>query len=166
MASAKHLASSAISASSNRGIVCPGALRFGSGRFFCEMSVFSSVEGLEELELDEEGLELEGKKHLKMPSACHFVAWVKFTQTSMRPGRLKAGSRRSIWLVVAKRRLRVISDKVSAKFARVAGMKIDNAPTLRRSDAIEAVQEATQTQSRSIRFIGIVWGVAGRRDAS
>lgn len=37
-----------------------------------------------------------GKKHLKIPSACHFVACLKFTQTSMRPGRLSAGSRRSM----------------------------------------------------------------------
>lgn len=60
------------------------------------MSVFSSADGVVELELDGEGLGLEGKKHLKIPSACHFVAWVKFTQTSMRPGRLRAGSRRSM----------------------------------------------------------------------
>lgn len=46
-----------------------------------------------------------GKKHLKMPSACHLLACLKFTQTSMRPGRLNAGSRRSIWFVVANSKL-------------------------------------------------------------
>lgn len=56
---------------------------------------------------------LHGKKHLKIPSACHLVACVKFTQTSMRPGRDSAGSRRSIWLVVANKRLCVISDVIN-----------------------------------------------------
>lgn len=50
-------------------------------------------------------LERAGKKHLKMPCACHFVACLKFTQTSIRPGRLSAGSSRSMWFVVANRRL-------------------------------------------------------------
>ncbi len=50
-------------------------------------------------------LERAGKKHLKMPCACHFVACLKFTQTSIRPGRLRAGSSRSMWFVVANRRL-------------------------------------------------------------
>ena len=84
-------------------MACPGALRFGIGRFCCDTSVFSCdvVTG------DDEAAGLKGKKHLKMPSACHFVACVKFTHTSMRPGRLSAGSRRSIWLVVANSRLEI-----------------------------------------------------------
>lgn len=49
---------------------------------------------------------LDGKKHLKIPSACHLVAFLKLIQTSIRPGRLSAGSRRSIWLVVANNSLR------------------------------------------------------------
>jgi hypothetical protein len=52
--------------------------------------------------VDEEGLK--GKKHLKIPSACHLVACVKLTHTSIRPGRLRAGSRRSMWFVVANNR--------------------------------------------------------------
>ena len=100
MASAKRLASSEISSSVRIGIACVNALRLGKGRFCCEASLGvagdATVEGLK------------GKKHLKIPSACHLVAWVKLTHTSIRPGRLRAGSSRSIWLVVAKRRLVLI----------------------------------------------------------
>ena len=41
-----------------------------------------------------------GKKFRKSASACHLLAFLNSTQTSMRPGRDKAGSRRSRWLVV------------------------------------------------------------------
>ena len=88
IASAKRLASSEISSSVRIGIACVNALRLGNGRFCCEVSL--GVVG----EATVEGLY--GKKHLKMPSACHFVACVKLTHTSIRPGRLRAGSRRSI----------------------------------------------------------------------
>ena len=67
------------------------ALRLGKGRFCCEVSL-GVVAG--EAALEEDGLY--GKKHLKIPSACHLVACVKLTHTSIRPGRLRAGSRRSI----------------------------------------------------------------------
>lgn len=100
IASAKRLASSEISASSSKGIVCEGILRLGNGRFFCDVSLV--VEGNGDAAL---GDGLEGKKHLKMPSAWNRVACEKFTHTSIRPGRLRAGSRRSIWFVVANKRL-------------------------------------------------------------
>lgn len=43
---------------------------------------------------------VEGKKLRKSASACHFDAFLNSTHTSIRPGRERAGSRRSIWLVV------------------------------------------------------------------
>lgn len=43
---------------------------------------------------------VEGKKLRKRASACHFDAFLNSTQTSIRPGRERAGSRRSRWLVV------------------------------------------------------------------
>ncbi len=45
---------------------------------------------------------VEGKKLRKSCSACHFDAFLNSIQTSMRPGRDSAGSRRSRWLVVLK----------------------------------------------------------------
>lgn len=87
IASAKRLASSVISASSSKGMAL--YLRFGKGRFCCDVSLEDAVE-LASLAA------LNGKKHLKIPSAWNFVACVKFTQTSIRPGRLRAGSKRSI----------------------------------------------------------------------
>lgn len=42
----------------------------------------------------------DGKKFLKRSSACHFDAFLNSIQTSIRPGRERAGSRRSRWLVV------------------------------------------------------------------
>jgi hypothetical protein len=92
IASAKRLASRAISASSRIGTACADALRLDPGGFFCDASTGEDS-------LDEDGDSSDGrdgKKHLKMPSACHFVAFVKLTQTSMRPGLLSAGSRRSM----------------------------------------------------------------------
>lgn len=50
-------------------------------------------------------LGLHGKKFLKIPSACHLLACLKSTQTSMRPGRDNAGSSRSMWFVVANNNL-------------------------------------------------------------
>ena len=41
-----------------------------------------------------------GKKLRKRASACHLLAFLNSTQTSIRPGRDSAGSRRSRWLVV------------------------------------------------------------------
>jgi len=41
-----------------------------------------------------------GKKLRKRASACHLLAFLNSTQTSIRPGRDRAGSRRSRWLVV------------------------------------------------------------------
>lgn len=87
--SAKRLASWAISDSSRMGTACADALRLDPGGFFCDASTDSDSS-----DVDADGRD--GKKHLKMPSACHFVALVKLTQTSMRPGLLSAGSRRSI----------------------------------------------------------------------
>jgi hypothetical protein len=102
MASAKRVASSDNSASSNNGAACvKAAFRLGRGMFFCELS-FSSDGELEAAEEEEEEEEeedddgLEGKKHLKRPSACHLVACVKLIHTSIRPGRLSAGSSRSM----------------------------------------------------------------------
>ena len=43
---------------------------------------------------------VEGKKLRKSCSACHFDAFLNSIQTSMRPGRDNAGSRRSRWFVV------------------------------------------------------------------
>ena len=43
---------------------------------------------------------VDGKKLRKRDSACHFDACLNSTQTSMRPGRDKAGSSRSKWFVV------------------------------------------------------------------
>ena len=81
------------------------ALHLESGRFISEASAdddgASSDDGNDEDDADGR----DGKKHLKMPSACHFVALVKLIHTSIRPGLLSAGSRRSTWLVVAKRSL-------------------------------------------------------------
>lgn len=96
IASAKRLASSLISTSSSKGMEL--YLRFGKGRFCCDVSLGDEDE-LAALAA------LNGKKHLKIPSAWNFVACVKFTQTSIRPGRLRAGSKRSIWFVVANRSL-------------------------------------------------------------
>lgn len=42
----------------------------------------------------------QGKKFLKSASACHLDACLNSIQTSMRPGRESAGSRRSRWFVV------------------------------------------------------------------
>ena len=42
----------------------------------------------------------QGKKLRNKASACHLLAFLNSTQTSMRPGRDRAGSRRSRWLVV------------------------------------------------------------------
>jgi hypothetical protein len=98
MASAKRVASSDSSASSNNGAACvKAAFRLGRGMFFCELS-FSGDGELEAADEEEEEEEdgLEGKKHLKRPSACHLVACVKLIHTSIRPGRLSAGSSRSM----------------------------------------------------------------------
>lgn len=38
---------------------------------------------------------MEGKKFLNRASACHLLAFLNSTQTSIRPGRERAGSRRS-----------------------------------------------------------------------
>ena len=43
---------------------------------------------------------VEGKKLRNNASACHFDAFLNSTQTSIRPGRDRAGSRRSRWFVV------------------------------------------------------------------
>lgn len=43
---------------------------------------------------------VEGKKLRKSCSACHFEAFLNSIHTSIRPGRERAGSRRSRWLVV------------------------------------------------------------------
>lgn len=43
---------------------------------------------------------VDGKKLRNSDSACHFDAFLNSTQTSMRPGRDSAGSRRSRWFVV------------------------------------------------------------------
>ena len=75
------------------GTACADALRLDPGGFFCDAST-DSVSSDDDEEEDADGRD--GKKHLKMPSACHFVALVKLTQTSMRPGLLSAGSRRSM----------------------------------------------------------------------
>lgn len=91
---------------------------------------------------------LEGKKHLKMPSAWNRVACVKFTHTSIRPGRLSAGSRRSMWLVVAKRRL----ERKELVVEGCTVMIINSLPALRCCNTIKAVEEATQTKSRSVVF--------------
>lgn len=53
-----------------RGMAWVVTLRLGRGKFCCEGSLgvvdkFASVAGADGLK---------GKKHLKMPSACHFVA--------------------------------------------------------------------------------------------
>ena len=98
MVSAKRLASSAISASSRTGAACADALRLEPGGFFCEASLKVEASSSSNDD-DDDGDNVEGregKKHLKMPSACHLVALVKLTQTSIRPGLLSAGSRRSI----------------------------------------------------------------------
>ena len=98
MASAKRFASSAISASSRTGAACADALRLEPGGFFCDASLVEASSGDSGVDGDggDEGEGRDGKKHLKMPSACHLVALVKLTQTSIRPGLLRAGSRRSI----------------------------------------------------------------------
>lgn len=93
IAPAKRLASRAISASSRRGTACADALRLEPGGFFCEVSM---GEDEDEDSSDDDADGRDGKKHLKMPSACHLVALVKLIQTSMRPGLLRAGSRRSM----------------------------------------------------------------------
>lgn len=108
IASPNCFARPAISSSLSKRIACLEALRLEPGRFFCEASLAASVdEEADKSEVDDaaEADGLQGKKHLKMPSACHLVALAKFTHTSIRPGRLRAGSRRSMWFVVAKRSL-------------------------------------------------------------
>jgi hypothetical protein len=92
IASAKRLARVAISASSRIGTACADALRLDPGGFFCD----ASTDGASFDEDEDNADGRHGKKHLKMPSACHFVALVKLTHTSIRPGLLSAGSRRSI----------------------------------------------------------------------
>ena len=100
MASAKRLASSAISLSSMSGAVCADALRLEPGGLFSEVSPVgapSSGDDDDDDDDDDDGSEdREGKKHLKILSACHLVALVKLTQMSIRPGLLSAGSRRSM----------------------------------------------------------------------
>lgn len=76
------------------GIACADAFRLEPGMFWTEVSFSFSEEDVVVVVVVIEGLK--GKKHLKIPSACHFVACVKLTQTSIRPGLLRAGSRRSI----------------------------------------------------------------------
>lgn len=101
IASANRLARSEISSSERRGTERPALLRLDSASPSTEgvsSSGFADVLG----EDADEGVGallgevFAGKKHLKMPSACHLLACLKFTQTSMRPGRLNAGSRRSM----------------------------------------------------------------------
>lgn len=46
---------------------------------------------------------VDGKKLRNSNSACHFDAFLNSTQTSIRPGRDSAGSRRSRWFVVLKK---------------------------------------------------------------
>jgi hypothetical protein len=88
--SAKRLASWAISASSRMGTECADAFRL-------DPAASASVDVGDEASLvDEDADGRDGKKHLKMPSACHLVALVKLTHTSMRPALLSAGSRRSM----------------------------------------------------------------------
>ena len=91
------------------GTACADCLRFVRGMFLCSIGVLSVVLPEEPAfsELSAASVDfLQGKKHLKMPSACHLVAFVKLTHTSMRPGRLRAGSRRSMWFVVANSNLK------------------------------------------------------------
>ncbi len=79
------------------GAACPDdALRLESGRFFSKGSVDDDDESSLDDGSDDEADGRDGKKHLKMPSACHFVALVKLIHTSIRPGLLSAGSRRSM----------------------------------------------------------------------
>ena len=90
MVSANSLASSAISASSRTGAACGDALRLEPGGFFCEASLKVEASSSSN-EDDDDGDNIEsrgGKKYLKIPSACHLVALVKLTQTSIRPGLL------------------------------------------------------------------------------
>ena len=73
------------------------ALRLESGRSLSEVSVDDDDEASSDDGGDEDDADgRDGKKHLKMPSACHFVALVKLIHTSIRPGLLSAGSRRSM----------------------------------------------------------------------
>lgn len=74
------------------------AFRLDSGGFICDTSTDIGDDGGDD-EADDDADDADGrdgKKHLKMPSACHFVAFAKLTQTSIRPGLLSAGSRRSM----------------------------------------------------------------------
>ena len=99
IASAKRLASCAISASSRIGTACAddAAFRLDSGGFICDISKEIGDDGGDDAADDEDDADgRDGKKHLKIPSACHFVALVKLIQTSIRPGLLSAGSRRSM----------------------------------------------------------------------
>lgn len=91
--------------------MCAARLRFDTGMFAADVAsagCFAAASGVALAAAAAAAAALlgrAGKKHLKIPSACHFVACLKFTQTSIRPGRLSAGSSRSMWFVVAKRRL-------------------------------------------------------------
>ena len=49
---------------------------------------------------------VEGKKLRKRASACHLEAFLNSTQTSIRPGRESAGSKRSRWFVVLHKKIR------------------------------------------------------------
>ncbi len=95
IASAKRLARTVISSSDKEWRIWEPFLRLGAAKLLCEAIV--PVASLEVS--DSEGAVaafFAGKKHWKMPSACHFVAFLKLIQTSIRPGRLSAGSKRSM----------------------------------------------------------------------
>lgn len=69
MAPAKRFASLEISNSSRAGPSCAGCMRLAPGIFISDVS----TDVVSVVDADGRG----GKKHLKMPSACHFVALVK-----------------------------------------------------------------------------------------
>jgi len=94
-ASENLLASRAISASSRIGELPTGAL-------FLDLAG-SPVDDKASLGVGACGGD--EKNRLKIHSACHLVALVKLTQTSIRPGLVSTGSIRSMQLVVAKRSL-------------------------------------------------------------
>ena len=82
------------------------ALHLESGRFFSkEFTDDAKDASLDDGSDNDEADGRDGKKHSKMPSACHFVTSVKLIHMSTHLCLLSAGLRCLMWLVMAKRSL-------------------------------------------------------------
>ena len=137
MASAKRFASSANSASSRTGAARADALRLKPRGFLCDESLVGALSGDSGGDGDDgdEGESRDGKKHMKMPSACHLVALAKLTQTSVRLGLLRAGYRCSIFDTIGRREKEPSGMYYSSRKTASVGKNTGDAPAFRASAA-------------------------------